>query len=224
VLGTVGLGAALLLMGGGAAVLADNPELTGNARLYKLSADANRDAERAIARARKARGAERARELDEAERLVRQAVEYGRQAGQKWLSYETSQGKEEIDRLRGRADNTSSYYSKRGDRDERRARLLRGALEDVKRLEEAKRQGWDVEEDLARARRYVEAFSKQDNPTSVARAQRLIRQIADRDGVTLEQAARRFASQHPAAALDVMDRIGSWPSSEPELAALQRVF
>ena len=78
------------------------PLLRNNPSYFKLAADANRDAERAIARAKMARGAERARELDEAERLVRQAVEYGRLAGEKWLSYETSSGREEIERLRGR--------------------------------------------------------------------------------------------------------------------------
>jgi hypothetical protein len=58
----------------------------------------------------------------------------------------------------------TSRYGKRGDSAQRRAALLRGALADVKRLEAAKRQGWDVDKELAQARRYVEAF--RDNPKS----------------------------------------------------------
>jgi hypothetical protein len=78
--------------------------LTEQPELLQAAADANREAERAIARPR-SRGA-KGRELDEAE--SRPAVEYGRLAGEKWLSYETSSGKEEIERLRGRADNPTS--------------------------------------------------------------------------------------------------------------------
>lgn len=59
----------------------------------------------------------------------------------------------------------TSSYGKRGDTAERRRALLRGSLEDLKRLEEAKRQGWDVEKDLAQARRHVAAFrERKDNP------------------------------------------------------------
>ncbi len=42
-------------------------------------------------------------------------------------------------------------------------------------------------------------------------------------GVPLETAARRFAIFMPKTAALVLDQIGSWPSSEPELAALQKV-
>ena len=41
-------------------------------------------------------------------------------------------------------------------------------------------------------------------------------------GESLPDAARRFACEHPAMRLRVLDVIGSWPSSEPELRALQR--
>jgi hypothetical protein len=61
----------------------------------------------------------------------------------------------------GALANNPSEYIKRGDSRERRARLRRAALEDVKRLEEAARRGWNVaDEELAKARRYVEAFTE----------------------------------------------------------------
>lgn len=43
-------------------------------------------------------------------------------------------------------------------------------------------------------------------------------------GGTLDGAARKWMCDRRRAALDVMETIGSWPSSEPELAALQRVW
>lgn len=60
--------------------------------------------------------------------------------------------------------------------------------------------------------------------TSVTRAARKIRAIRDEQGVSWELAARLFASKYPSLALDVMDRVGSWPSSEPEIRALQKVW
>lgn len=42
--------------------------------------------------------------------------------------------------------------------------------------------------------------------------------------LSMEGVVRRAASIQPALALRVMEEIGSFPSSEPELAILQRVF
>lgn len=41
---------------------------------------------------------------------------------------------------------------------------------------------------------------------------------------SLDAAARWFKRAHRATALRVMEEIGSWPSSEPELRALQAVW
>ena len=51
-----------------------------------------------------------------------------------------------------------------------------------------------------------------------------IRHLHRSEGMTLDQAARIFTSRHPDVALRAMERLGSWPSSEPELAALQRTW
>jgi hypothetical protein len=40
-------------------------------------------------------------------------------------------------------------------------------------------------------------------------------------GSTARQAARSFRSTHPRIFFDVLDAIGAWPSSEPELRAIQ---
>lgn len=56
--------------------------------------------------------------------------------------------------------------------------------------------------------------------TSVESAIRLIRWDAKRCG-SLERAATLFVKEHPAVALDAVEAIGTWPSSEPELRALQ---
>jgi hypothetical protein len=45
-----------------------------------------------------------------------------------------------------------------------------------------------------------------------------------RKGKTLKEAARIVKVRQPATCLRVMEAIGSWPSSEPELAALQAVW
>jgi hypothetical protein len=55
--------------------------------------------------------------------------------------------------------NVTSYYAKKVDRTEARARLLRGSLEEVERLERAVAKGWDCQVELDRARAYVAAFS-----------------------------------------------------------------
>jgi hypothetical protein len=44
------------------------------------------------------------------------------------------------------------------------------------------------------------------------------------NGWDYETAARKFYSEQPRVTARILDRIGSWPSSDPELAALQRVF
>lgn len=43
-------------------------------------------------------------------------------------------------------------------------------------------------------------------------------------GASLEQAAREYRKHYPSRCVDVLDEIGSWPSSEPELAALQKAW
>lgn len=80
----------------------DNPT---RAEHYRAASQTAVKAEKIIAAARRARGAERGRLLDEAEALVRESVEHGRAAGDTWMSYETSSGREEIEKLRGRQAN-----------------------------------------------------------------------------------------------------------------------
>jgi hypothetical protein len=50
-----------------------------------------------------------------------------------------------------------------------------------------------------------------------------IRDYRDR-GMNRDDAALAFIANHNRIADDVMDQIGTYPSSEPELAALQRVY
>jgi hypothetical protein len=40
---------------------------------------------------------------------------------------------------------------------------------------------------------------------------------------SLDDAARKFCYEQPKVTARVLDEIGNWPSSEPELLALQRV-
>lgn len=65
---------------------------------------------------------------------------------------------------------------------------------------------------------------RREEETSVTRAARKIRAIRDEQGVSWELAARIFASRYERLAYEVMDRVGSWPSSEPEIRALQKVW
>lgn len=44
------------------------------------------------------------------------------------------------------------------------------------------------------------------------------------EGLSLRDAARRFRAHHPDRLVDILDTIGSFPSSEPELRALQAVY
>lgn len=44
------------------------------------------------------------------------------------------------------------------------------------------------------------------------------------EGLTLREAANRFRARHPDRLVEILDTIGSYPSSEPELRALQAVY
>lgn len=57
-------------------------------------------------------------------------------------------------------DVVTSEYIKRVDRTAARAGFLRVAREEVAKYEAMKAEGWDVDEQLERARAQVEAFSK----------------------------------------------------------------
>lgn len=63
-------------------------------------------------------------------------------------------------------------------------------------------------------------------PTPQTPAARFVERVRARvaQGMGLAEAARRVAALNPGLALDVIEEIGSWPSGEPELAALQRVW
>jgi hypothetical protein len=69
-----------------------------------------------------------------------------------------------------------------------------------------------------------------ENPSPVQTAVDKIRRIAQHNEILtgarpiLDTAARYYAVRFPREAEAVMERIGNWPSSEPELAALQRVW
>lgn len=54
-----------------------------------------------------------------------------------------------------------------------------------------------------------------------AEVPRLIRLGGADTAAAYRMAARAFRRAHPAIALEVHERIGSWPSSEPEFRALQ---
>ncbi len=57
----------------------------------------------------------------------------------------------------------------------------------------------------------------------VQRAILRIQELARENGGDLKAAARRFSVEQPMTTTRVLDIIGSYPNSEPELAALQRV-
>jgi hypothetical protein len=44
------------------------------------------------------------------------------------------------------------------------------------------------------------------------------------EGMSLEKAVALYKRRYPSQCVDVLDAIGSWPSSEPELAALQKAW
>lgn len=69
----------------------------------------------------------------------------------------------------------------------------------------------------------MKTVSLQDTPvTRFIRWMRSIRTVTP--GITWEDAARYVLTRDPILCWDVLNQIGSWPSSEPELAALQRVL
>lgn len=52
----------------------------------------------------------------------------------------------------------------------------------------------------------------------------MVIQEAQRElGLSIDDAARHFKIAYPLKCMRVLEDIGNWPSSEPELAALQRV-
>ena len=62
-------------------------------------------------------------------------------------------------------------------------------------------------------------------PAVTTSAGRFCLRVKDRmaeDSMTLREAVRRTAALNPGLMDDVLDQIGSWPSSEPILAELQR--
>lgn len=72
---------------------------------YRAAADADRRASSLIDAARRARGEERERLLDEADAHLRKSVEHLREAGDTWATYEGSRGLEQISKLRARKAN-----------------------------------------------------------------------------------------------------------------------
>jgi hypothetical protein len=62
------------------------------------------------------------------------------------------------------------------------------------------------------------------NETPVGKMRRLIEEHKERHGTTWKEAASAVASRHPGLADHVMEQIGSWPSSETALRALQDVW
>lgn len=60
-----------------------------------------------------------------------------------------------------------------------------------------------------------------DRATAASRAVSSVRALMSH-GLTMDEAARRLNCLRPELVSRVLDMIGMWPSSEPELAALQR--
>jgi hypothetical protein len=65
--------------------------------------------------------------------------------------------------------------------------------------------------------------SRDSHHNPVPSAMRVIR-LYHEQGRTWEASARLFMRNHPAMALEVMDRVGSWPATDPELRALQKAW
>jgi hypothetical protein len=59
---------------------------------------------------------------------------------------------------------------------------------------------------------------------SVAYAIAYIRKFSEQHNCSLLAAARNFRKNRPSEALAAIEEIGNWPSSEPELRALQEVW
>lgn len=62
---------------------------------------------------------------------------------------------------------------------------------------------------------------KETSPAAFIRMARALRLVSE---TSFQPAARAIARQDRALALDVMETIGSYPSSEPALRALQEVW
>lgn len=73
----------------------------------------------------------------------------------------------------------TSTYVARGSTADRHRRLLRAAKENVRRLKEAKRRGWDVSTELARARAQVKAFSSSRDTRESSERKHLIARLYD---------------------------------------------
>lgn len=63
-----------------------------------------------------------------------------------------------------------------------------------------------------------------ENESPVACFSRMVRELTNEGETDLRPAARAIVRQDPDLALEVIETIGSWPSSEPELRALQQVW
>lgn len=74
----------------------------GEISRHQASATADSAAGAHIEAAKKAKGAEREKHIDEAERFARLAVEHGKAAGSKWMDYDSSRAAEEIAGLRAK--------------------------------------------------------------------------------------------------------------------------
>lgn len=61
---------------------------------------------------------------------------------------------------------------------------------------------------------------------NMTQSKQAIRRIRDlqAEGLSLPVAATIVVRRHPDKALQIMETIGSWPSSEPELRALRQAF
>ncbi len=80
-----------------------------------------------------------------------------------------------------------------------------------------------VGDKTSRSKTRRKGSSRDPSESPVPKAMRVIR-LYHEQGRTWETAAHLFMRNHPAMALDVMDRVGSYPSSDPELRALQKVW
>lgn len=122
------------------------------------------------------------------------------------------------------------YYVRMNERERGLAsRYLRGDLSERELRErvEGKPTSWLQRESARRQLRDPsprrKSHRRDPSESPVPKAMRVIR-LYHEQGRTWEKAARLFMRNHPRMALEVMDRIGSWPATEPELRALQRAW
>ncbi len=126
---------------------------------------------------------------------------------------EASRLYDQLERAKRRLE---THHGRIGETDERSATLERRITHALTRLGKIKRSG-----ERDRARRSLGSRDRSENP--VPKAMRIIR-LYHEQGRSWDQAARLFMRNHPSMALETMDRVGSYPSSDPELRALQRVW